>query len=149
MKLTLAKAGIIGLGAFVLYKIFSKASVAQGLEFKIGRVGYSFANNGFLLTFFIVVKNARKDQLMIDSIDAKVIFDNEQIGRIDNDLKILIPSQGEVTLPIAVNLFFLPVVNKITELITGKISGASIFEINGFANVEGLRFPVELKYTLA
>ena len=63
-------------------------------------------------------------------------------------MQITVPASGEVTLPVSVNLFYMPVVNTIIDLISGKAKGIAEFIFDGTAEVEKIKYPVHLKYSL-
>ncbi len=147
--MNIAKAGIIGLTMFLLYKVISKGSAVSNLQFDIKKIAYTFASTGLILTFFVTVKNVISETISLNRIDGDVLFNDKVIGSVNNDLQITVPGSGEVTVPVSVNLFFLPVVDTITNLITGKMKGQALFTFAGTATVESIPFPIRLNYSIA
>lgn len=148
MPTNYVKAGIIGISMFLLYKIIAKGSAVSNLHFSIKKIGYSFANTGLILTFFLTVKNSVNEKISLNRIDGNVYFNDKNIGVINNNLAITVPENDEIVLPISVNLFFLPIVDTITDLITGKTKGQASFKFSGTATIEQIPFPVTLNYSL-
>ncbi len=148
MRTNIAKAGIIGLTMFLIYKIISKGSAVSNLDFSIKKIAYTFANTGLILTFFITVRNTVNEKVSLNRLDGEVYFNDKQIGTVANDLSITVPAQNETVIPVSVNLYFLPIVSTITDLITGKTKGQANFTFAGTATIEQIPFPVRLNYSL-
>lgn len=145
----LAKAGIIGLSAFLLYKVFAKGTAVSKLNISISKINFAYAPSGLILTFMLNVSNTVAETILLNSLEGEIFFNGELLGTVNNDLQITIPASGSKIIPLSVNLFFLPSVNVITDLISGKLKGNANFEFKGIARVENFDFPVTLKYSLA
>jgi len=147
--MSIAKAGIIGLTMFLLYKIISKGSAAANLDFSVNKIAYTFADTGLILTFMVTVRNIKPENISLNRLDGDLYFNDKPIGTVNNDLQITVPGNNFVTLPLSVNLFFLPVVSTITDLITGKMKGQALFKFVGTATIEQIPLPVTLTYSIA
>lgn len=94
------------------------------------------------------VSNTVAETILFNSLEGEIYFNGELLGTVNNDLQIVIPASGSKIIPLSVNLFFLPSVNVITDLISGKLKGKANFEFKGIARVENFDFPIILKYSL-
>jgi LEA14-like dessication related protein len=147
-KVSIAKAGIIGLSMFLLFKIISKGAAVSGLNFKISKIAYTISGSGLILTFFVVANNVSAEKIFVNSLEGDIYFNEKQIGTVSNELNISIAGKAETTLPIAVNLFYSPVADAVLTFIRDGNKGNANFRIEGKVKIEGIQFPVNLKYSL-
>jgi len=147
-KITLAKAGIIGLAGFLLYKIVKKGSTLNDLGFTINQVGYNITPGGIILTFFITVNNTRNESVLLNSISADLFFNDSQIGNVVNDLNIDILALQQSVVPISVNLFYSPVIDSLIKMVTAANRTMAVFKLKGTATIEHIPLPLDLKYAL-
>lgn len=142
-----AKAGIIGLTMFIIYKIMSKGETIKNLKFAIEKINYTFTSEQLILTLMIRVNNNEKENILLNNIDAELLFNNEVLGKIKNDLNILVPVNNSVLIPVSVEILLLPTIQNIIKIITGKFQGIAMFNLKGKIKVEDLSFPINLKYS--
>ena len=146
---TLIKAGIIGLTVFIAYKVYQKAVAIKNLTFKIQKVAWSNANNGFIVTFFIGISNSTEKQILLNSIDTEIILNETLLGNVNQDINIYIPEMGQSVIPISINLFFGPIVETIVSIIKGTFQKTATFQLKGNARIEDITLPINIKYSFA
>jgi hypothetical protein len=142
------RAGIIGLGMFIAYKIISKGSTLKNLALSISKINYTFSGSGLILTVMVNVENIKDENILINNIDVDLYFNNNIIGSANNDLNIVIPSLNSVVVPVSVQILYQPVIKLFTDLISGKMKELAVFNLRGSVKVEDILFPLDLKYSM-
>lgn len=144
----MARAGIIGLTMFILYKVASKGSTVKELLFSIEKINYTFSGSGLILTLMVKINNTRSENILLNTLNADIYLNDLIIGSANNNLNIAVPASNSVLVPISVQLFYLPVINSIISIISGKFKSMATFNLKGSVKVEDINFPINLKYSL-
>lgn len=144
----MARAGIIGLTMFILYKVVSKGSTIKDLLLSIEKINYTFSGSGLILTLMVRVNNTRSENILFNTLNADIFLNDQIIGSANNNFNITVPANNSVLVPVSVQLFYLPVINSIVSIISGKFKSMATFSLKGSAKVEDINFPVNLKYSL-
>lgn len=142
------RAGVIGLGMFIAYKIFVKGTTLKNLALSISKINYTFSSSGLILTVLVNVQNVKEENILINTINVDMFFNNAIIGTADNDLNIIIPALNSVVIPVSINVFYQPVIKIFTDLISGKMKQLATFNLRGSVKVEDILFPLDLKYSI-
>jgi len=142
------RAGVIGLGMYIAYKVIAKGNTLKNLAFSISKINYTFSASGLILTVMVSVQNIKDENILINNIDVDLLFNGQVIGSANNDLNILIPALNSVMIPVSVNIFYQPIIKIFTDLISGKMKELAIFNLRGSVKVEDISFPLDIKYSM-
>lgn len=96
----------------------------------------------------VKVNNAKEESILLNNIAADIFLNDLVIGSVDNDFNISIPAVNSVLVPVSVELLYLPVINSIVSIISGKFKGMATFLLKGSAKIEDISLPINLKYSL-
>lgn len=144
----MARAGIIGLTMFILYKVVSKGSTIKDLLLSIVKINYTFSGSALILTLMVKVNNTKAENILFNTLKADIFLNDLIIGSANNNFNITIPANNSVLVPVSIELMYLPVINSIISIISGKFKSMATFNLKGSAKVEDINFPVNLKYSL-
>lgn len=136
--MTLAKPIFIGLSAFLLYSLVSKARAAGSLNFYPDKIA-DIDVDGFspVITAFVRVQNTSNQSLVLRSIAGNVYTNGNLIGNISNFQSVQIPANAEALIPLYLRLSWLNVVNDIIKAFQGGSAKATI-DVDTTVNIDGL-----------
>jgi hypothetical protein len=133
---------------FILYKVISKGTAIKDLLLSIDKINYTFSGSSLILTLMVKVNNAKQESILLNTINADLFLNDFIIGSVDNDFNISIPAANSVLIPVSIELLYMPVINSIISIISGKFKSMATFILKGSAKVEDIPFPINLKYSL-
>lgn len=96
----------------------------------------------------VKVNNSKNESILLNTIEADIYLNDLVIGSVDNDFNISIPAANSVLVPVSIELLYLPVINSIVSIISGKFKSMATFLLKGSAKIEDINFPINLKYSL-
>lgn len=133
--------------AFLVYKFTQLRRVGR-LIFFPGSV-HSFSMQGQIpvIQFNLSIQNTSSQSVVLRSVAGNLFADGVLVGNISSQGVIEIPANGSIYTRVAAQLSFLGIVNSIIDAIQDKDT-SKVLMFEGFANVDDLQVPVDLKLNL-
>lgn len=143
------RAGILGLGALVIYRLIAKAKAIGGLIFEIAKINFSLTADGIILTLMVNVRNDKDQGILLNEIRGKIFINDLPAGSVNTQPFIRIDPDKITVVPISVLVAYGPVFEILQKIILGNRSQAMNLRLEGTAKIEDINFPVNLTYTIA
>lgn len=147
-----AKILLVGLAAFVGYKLFSKKGAAESLQFFVSKVAVRFSGITPIIDVTLGIHNPTNETLNVGSIAGELYINNNFAANIYGYQAVTIKSLGVSYFPISARLSLSGVASEIMDIINAITSGGFASLINqtltfkGKVYAEGITFPLNFNY---
>lgn len=147
--MTAIQFGILGLAGAIAATIWQKKSFVEGLQFGIAKIGFTANSQGIVLLLYVTAANTRNITVRINAVDLAMQYNDQDAGTIRTDLQIIAEANRTVTIPLAVTIPGQVLADTIYAVATGSLKGPHTFKVSGTVTLDGIPFPVSMKYTIA
>lgn len=131
-------------GAYLLWYITNLGTAANTIAIVLKDV---IVNNPLSYTVILTVQNITNAAATVNSMSGELNLNSNPLASISDFTQRIIPANGQVDIPVTVNVSLLDLRGAIQTLITGGVKILN-FNATGNVNLSGLILPFDLNNTI-
>ncbi len=140
---------ILGVGALIAFNLVQKGSAAKSLNFYPGSVkNLQFDGTTPVVTLGLLVQNTSNQQILFKSFAGNVYANDFLVGNVSTYVPTVIPPNSQIVYNLNVRLSPIGIVNELISIIQGTNPRKIVMELQASANIDVVRVPVNIKYSV-